>query len=238
MQFRTKVITTLATIGLLFSANTYAFFDSFYTPSSSVNFEPKAVNGLTYSELSGSKGELDPTVFNLGLKAYSCAAKRGVNNKPVLTIIDFSKPSNEPRMWVIDLAHKKVKYQELVAHGKNSGDLVPKHFSNSVNSLASSIGVYKTANTYFGKDGYSLRLQGLEPGFNSNAMRRAVVIHGADYVSQSEVRNYGTIGRSWGCPAVSKDMLKPTINTIKDGTVVFAYYPDHSWLRESSYLHC
>jgi hypothetical protein len=236
MQIRTKIITSLATIGLLFSVNSYAFFDSYYA-GSPINFEPQAVNGITYSELSGSKSDLDPNVFNLGLKAYSCAAKRGVGKKPVLTIIDYSKPSNEPRMWVIDLAHKKVKYQELVAHGKNSGDLVPKHFSNSVNSLASSIGVYKTANTYFGKDGYSLRLQGLEPGYNSNAMRRAVVIHGADYVSQNAAR-YGSIGRSWGCPAVSKDMIKPTINTIKDGTLVFAYYPDHSWLRESSYLHC
>jgi hypothetical protein len=236
MKLRSLILSAATMATMLVSANSYAFMDWLFGPG--INFNPKDVNGLTYDQLSGNKSQLDPQVFNLGLKAYSCANKRGLEDKPVLTIIDYSKPSSQPRMWVIDLAHKKVKYQELVAHGKNSGELVPTHFSNSSNSLESSIGVYKTAYTYTGKNGYSLRLQGLEQGYNSNAMSRAVVIHGADYVSQDMIQKYGEIGRSWGCPAVSKNMLKPTINTIKGGTLVFAYYPDRSWLRQSSFLHC
>lgn len=236
MKLRSLILSSATMTTLLVSANSYAFLDWLF--DSDANFNPKDVNGLTYDQLSGSKNQLDPQVFDLGVKAYTCANKRGLESKPVLTIIDYSKPSSQPRMWIIDLAHKKVKYEELVAHGKNSGELVPTHFSNSVNSLESSIGVYKTAYTYYGKDGYSLRLQGLEKGYNSNAMSRAVVIHGADYVSQDMIHKYGEIGRSWGCPAVSENMLKPTINTIKGGTLVFAYYPDRSWLKQSSFLHC
>ncbi|NNM58901.1 MAG: murein L,D-transpeptidase catalytic domain family protein [Legionellales bacterium] len=236
MSLRSSILTTITISSLLISGSSYAFMDWLF--GSSITLDSETMNGLKYEDLSGSKNKLDPSVFNLGLKAYSCATKRGYQTKPVFTIIDYSKPSSEPRMFIIDLAHKKVKYQELVAHGKNSGDLVPKHFSNSANSLESSIGLYKTAFTYYGKNGYSLRLQGLEAGYNTNAMSRAVVIHGADYVNEDLVRKYGEIGRSWGCPAVSKDMLKPTINSIKGGTLVFAYYPDRSWLRESSFLHC
>lgn len=233
---RSFILTIAAITGMLVSVNSYAFMDWLF--GSNIKFDPKMVNGLTYEQLSGSKDQLSPEVFNLGLKAYSCANKRGIEKKPMLTIIDYSKPSSQPRMWIIDLSRKKVKYQELVAHGQNSGDLIPDHFSNSENSLESSIGVYKTAFTYYGRDGYSLRLQGLEEGYNSNAMARAIVIHGADYVSPDRVRKTGVLGRSWGCPAVSKKMLKPTINNIKDGTLVFAYYPDRSWLHQSSFLHC
>lgn len=236
MRLRSTILVTIATAGFLISSSSYAFMDWMF--GSTINLDPKTLSGLTYDDLSGTKNQLDPGVFNLGLKAYSCASKRGYQTKPVFTIIDYSKPSSEPRMFVIDLAHKKVKYQELVAHGKNSGDLVPNRFSNTANSLESSIGLYKTAFTYYGKNGYSLRLQGLEEGYNTNAMSRAVVIHGADYVNQDLVQKYGEIGRSWGCPAVSKQMLKPTINSIKGGTLVFAYYPDRSWLRQSSFLHC
>lgn len=235
-KWRIFRLSLIIAAGLFVSTDSYAFLDFLFGPN--IDFDPKTVNSLTYAQLSGSKNTLDPQVFNIGLKAYSCANKKGLGNKSILTIIDYSKPSSQPRMWVIDLARKKVKYQELVAHGKNSGELVPTHFSNSINSLQSSIGVYKTAVTYYGKDGYSLRLQGLEKGYNNNAMSRAVVVHGADYVSQDMIHRYGEIGRSWGCPAVSQNMLKPTINTIKGGTLVVAYYPDHSWLKESSFLHC
>ncbi len=236
MQFKKIGLLAIASVGLMASANSYAFWglDDLVGSSSSGKFDTKTVNTLTYDKLAGNKSQLNPKVFDLGMKAYTCASKRGVAQKPVLTIIDYSKPSSQPRMWVIDLAKKKVKYQQHVAHGKNSGDLYAKHFSNKSNSLASSLGVYQTASTYNGKNGYSLRLQGLEPGFNNNAMSRAVVIHGANYVDDRS----GRVGRSWGCPAVSKKMLKPTINTIKGGSLVFAYYPDSSWLRRSSYLHC
>lgn len=237
MLLRSILYTILTIFSLTFASNSYAFWlTDMFSPMPT--FNQQSLNGLTFSQLSGNKSNLDPKVFNLGLTAYGCANKRGIEDKPILTIIDYSKPSSEPRMWVIDLARKKVKYQELVAHGKNSGELVPTHFSNSPNSLESSIGVYKTAYTYYGKNGYSIRLQGLEKGYNSNAMSRAVVIHGANYVSEDMVHKYGELGKSWGCPAVSKKMLAPTINTIKGGTLVFAYYPDHSWLRSSSFLHC
>jgi hypothetical protein len=141
-------------------------------------------------------------------------------------------------MWVIDLKTATVKFNTLVAHGKNSGYINTTNFSNIPQSKASSIGLFKTKNTYTGHNGYSLRLEGLEPGFNDHAESRSVVIHGAGYVNDNFVKRYHYLGRSWGCPALSKVVSTPIINEIKEGTLVFSYYPVKPWVEKSTFLHC
>jgi hypothetical protein len=180
---------------------------------------------------------LNPEVLRLGFTAYLKAKARGLVKKQILTIIDYSKPSSEPRLIVLDLQRNNVMYQLHVAHGKTSGGKVATYFSNRPNSLASSLGVFLTGQTYQGKHGYSLRLNGLERGFNDNALSRAIVVHGSNYVSENiDYSRYGRIGRSWGCPAVSANVSGRLINLIKDGSVIFAYYPDQRWLSHSSFL--
>jgi len=187
--------------------------------------------------LSHKAVNLNPEVLRLGFSAYLKAKARGLVKKPILTIIDYSKPSTEPRLIVLDLQHNDVMYQLHVAHGKTSGGNVATYFSNRPNSLASSLGVFLTGQTYQGKHGYSLRLNGLERGFNDNALSRAIVVHGSQYVSENiDYSRYGRIGRSWGCPAVSANVSGRLINLIKDGSLIFAYYPDKRWLSHSSFL--
>lgn len=172
-----------------------------------------------------------------GLTAYIKARQSGTSQKQVLTIIDYSKPSTKRRLWVIDVKNEKVLFNTWVSHGKNSGEVNATSFSNQPGSLKSSFGVFKTTSeTYMGHNGYSLRLKGLEQGINDKAYERAIVIHGAWYATEEVAQRYGTLGRSWGCPAISKEIAKPLINTIKDGTVVVAYYPNQKWLRNSTFL--
>jgi len=181
---------------------------------------------------------LKPEVLKLALDAYVCARQKGLDKQQILTVIDYSLPSYMKRLWVIDLQQKKVLFYTLVAHGRGSGDVSPTVFSNRPQSLASSIGLFETANPYQGHFGLALRLKGLEKDFNDNALRRAIVIHSAWYVSEAFDEKYGRLGRSWGCPALNESVIKPVINTIKNGTLVFAYYPDPNWLKQSTYLHC
>lgn len=179
---------------------------------------------------------IDDKVLRLGLTAYLNARKKGYAGKQVLTVIDYSKPSSEKRFWVFDLRSNKTLFNTWVSHGKNSGNVTATSFSNSPGSLKSSLGVFLTDETYNGKNGYSLRLRGLERGVNDSAYSRAIVIHGAAYANGANIGNYGRIGRSWGCPAVGSSISKPIINTIKQRSVVFAYYPDRKWLSRSSFL--
>jgi hypothetical protein len=182
-------------------------------------------------------GNIDPKVLKLSLTAYLQARRRGMDNKELLTIIDYSKPSTERRLWVVDLRRAKVLFNTWVTHGKNSGKLSATSFSNQPGSLKSSIGVFLTTReAYVGGNGYSLRLQGLERGINDNAYRRDIVFHGAWYAAGDIARKYGFLGRSWGCPAVNEETAKPLIDTIKDNTLVVAYYPDRHWLRSSTFL--
>ncbi|KJV25169.1 murein L,D-transpeptidase catalytic domain family protein [Luteibacter yeojuensis] len=180
----------------------------------------------------------DPKVIGLAVQAAECAQSQGGPQSSRLAVIDYSKPSSQPRLWVFDTVNRKLLFQELVAHGKNSGDADSTRFSNAENSLASSIGLFRTSDTYMGKNGYSLRMTGLEPGVNSNALARAIVIHGAAYVSETMARVAGRIGRSWGCPAVSTAVAHKLIDALKGGQMVFSYYPDKKWLSSSSYLKC
>lgn len=182
---------------------------------------------------------LRPEVFELALSAARCAEARGVVRRPdILTVIDYSLPSSQKRMWVLDLAEREVLFHELVSHGKASGNLRTTSFSNVSMSLMSNLGLMTTAETYYGKNGYSLRMDGHEPGFNDLARERAIVIHGADYVSPEFVRQTGRLGRSWGCPAVETGVARELIDTIQGGSVVFGYYPDQGWLGSSPLLAC
>ncbi len=179
---------------------------------------------------------LDPTVLKIGLTAYLKARAQGLDQKQLLTVIDYSKPSNERRLWVIDVKNTKVLFNTWVAHGKNSGGLRATHFSNDAHSLESSLGVFVKESSYLGGHGYSMRIQGLEHGINDNVYHRDVVFHGAWYAGADVAKSRGMLGRSWGCMAVGEDTIQPLINTIKNNTVVVAYYPDKQWLKKSSFL--
>lgn len=180
--------------------------------------------------------ELDHKVFELAARAHARAKARGEVKGDVVTVIDYSKSSREKRFFVVDLKSKKTLFSELVSHGKNSGYDVPNDFSNVEGSLKSSIGLFVTDVTYEGKHGYSLKLRGLDRGFNDKAEERAIVIHGADYVNLDFAKKHQRLGRSWGCPALAPEVAKKVIDVIKNGTAVFAYYPDKKLLRESPYL--
>lgn len=171
----------------------------------------------------------------LALTAYTCAS----HNDPgkLLTVIDYSKASRDKRLWVFDLNARKLLFEEWVAHGKNSGADVPSTFSNAPNSYQSSIGLYETGQTYSGKHGRSLRLQGLEPGFNDNSMSRAIVMHAAAYADPKVVPGLGRLGRSQGCPAVRPAIAGKLIDTLQRGSYVFAYYPQQDWLKKSHFLN-
>jgi hypothetical protein len=176
-------------------------------------------------------------VLRLALDATVCAEERGlVKRRDLLTVIDYSLPSTQPRLFTFDLNAKKLLFRELVAHGKNSGGDRPSFFSNSPGSLATSLGLFVTADPYIGGNGYSLRLKGLEEGINDMAWDRAVVMHGASYVSRAAIAALGRLGRSWGCPAVRPEVAKKMIDTIRGGSPVFAYYPEKSWLSNSRFL--
>lgn len=179
---------------------------------------------------------LDTEVLRLSLTAYSKARSQGYDAQQLLTIVDYSKPSTERRLWVVDLKNNKVLFNTWVSHGKNSGELNSNSFSNQNRSLKSSLGVFVTAETYGGHNGLSLRMRGLERGINDNAYSRAIVFHGADYANGDIAKQFGRLGRSWGCLAVGRDVIQPLINTIKNNTVVVAYYPDQNWLHHSAYL--
>ncbi|MGV3585425.1 MAG: murein L,D-transpeptidase catalytic domain family protein [Adhaeribacter sp.] len=141
--------------------------------------------------------------------------------KSILTIVDFSKSSRQKRLWIIDLKNEKLLYHTLVAHGQGSGSEMATVFSNKLNSHQSSLGFYVTGNTYFGKHGLSLKLHGMDAGFNSNAYQRAIVVHGADYVSNNFIKKQGRLGRSHGCPAVPEELNNEIINVIKNQTVLY-----------------
>lgn len=180
---------------------------------------------------------LDPRVVAMAQDAAARAMSHGLAKDPrTLTVIDYSLPSTEKRLWVFDLETRELLFHELVAHGKNTGDNRATRFSNTMNSKQTSLGLFVTANTYVGSNGYSLRMNGLDRGFNDRAMDRAIVIHGAPYVSEAFARAQGRIGRSWGCPALDQKVSRQVIDTIKGGGLVFAYYPQGDFLTGAPML--
>ncbi len=179
-----------------------------------------------------------PTLaLQAGLQAYQYAEQHHQVKQPYLAIADMAQPSSEKRLWVFDMRAHKLVQHDLVAHGKTSGVLYAKHFSNEQNSDATSIGVYETSQSFVGNDGLSLRLKGLEPGFNANAYQRDIVFHGASYVSKAFVKQYHRLGRSWGCPAVSLSKIKSLVHLLHNGALLMIYYPQKAWLQHSKFLH-
>jgi hypothetical protein len=177
-------------------------------------------------------------VLDLALEAQACGRALGLFSRPLLSVIDYSLPSQERRLWVLDLARRRVLFHEWVAHGRASGLDRAEHFSNETGSRQSSLGLFRAQETYEGRHGHSLRLDGLEPGVNDRARERALVVHGADYVSEPFLTEHGRLGRSWGCPAVAQEVHRPLIDAIAGGSALVAYYPDSEWLARSPFLRC
>lgn len=185
-----------------------------------------------YKDL-GIENKLEYSIFLKAIQGYNRIEDKKAG---YITIIDFSKPSNEERFFVIDLENKKVDFSTYVTHGKNSGLGTAVKFSNNPNSYQSSLGFYLTKNTYEGSNGYSLRLLGLEPGINSNAMDRNIVVHGADYATKEFMDKYGFLGRSLGCPAIPEEISKEVIDYIKGGTVLYINGNDETYYAKSKYV--
>ncbi|MDQ3283802.1 MAG: murein L,D-transpeptidase catalytic domain family protein [Acidobacteriota bacterium] len=220
----------IATAVLLFS------FASHVRADEAAPCEATAPESLVSSLLNQAPG-LKADVLRLAIRATRCASQRGlVKRKDLLTVIDYSLPSDKPRLFVFDMGEKKLLFRELVAHGKMSGGNLASFFSNSPGSLATSLGLFVTADTYIGGNGYSLRLRGLEEGVNDMAWDRAIVMHGASYVSRAAIAALGRLGRSWGCPAVRAEVARKIIDTVKGGSPIFAYYPDKNWLTQSAFF--
>jgi hypothetical protein len=197
-----------------------------------------AVTTASGGRIDVASAGIAPDVLRLALGAVTCATRLGDIKAPsTLTVIDYSLPSVEQRLWVFDLSDGSLLFRELVAHGRNTGENMATRFSDLMNSRQSSIGMFVTADTYVGNNGYSLRLDGLERGFNANARERAIVMHGAPYVDATLAATQGRIGRSWGCPALREAVARPVIDTIRGGGVVFSYYPDSNWLKNSRFLN-
>jgi hypothetical protein len=173
-------------------------------------------------------GGINRQAFSTALEAAEAAVSRGdVVNPSTLTIIDFNRPSTQKRLWVFDLRSHALLFDELVSHGRGSGQAMATAFSNEPDSNKSSLGLFRTAEAYFGKHGLSLRLDGLERGINDRARERAIVIHGATYVSATIARAQGYLGRSLGCPAVRPEIARALIETVKNGSLLFAYGPSY-----------
>ncbi len=196
--------------------------------------------GHDVAALAGEAG-IDADVLDAAMRARTCALENGALNPKradLLTVIDYSLPSTERRLWVLDLDAGEVRFHERVAHGKHTGANRAREFSNESGSLKSSLGVFRTDETYEGKHGYSLRLDGLEPGINDNARDRAIVIHAAHYATAEFAAAHGRLGRSWGCPALDPEVSADVIDAIHGGTLLVAYYPDPDWLDGSRFLAC
>ncbi|HQW69265.1 MAG TPA: murein L,D-transpeptidase catalytic domain family protein [Flavobacterium sp.] len=200
------------------------------TPSESV--KPAVSRFVSvYNELN-SNSFASPSFesFSIALEGFYKLKRNGQVTKDILTLIDFSMSSNSKRLWVIDLTTNKVLFNSLVAHGKNTGEEFASYFSNKAESFQSSLGFYATAEVYNGKHGMSLKLDGLQKGLNDKARERAVVVHGADYVSENFIKNHKRLGRSQGCPALPVELNEKIINVIKDKSCLFIYHPSKSSL--------
>jgi hypothetical protein len=202
-------------------------------------YEPEAFDAQLLARLSATAPDLRRDVLELALRARECAVAYGdIQGESRLAVIDYSLPSTRERMWVFDLAGERLLYREHVAHGRNSGENMTTSFSNVDGSHQSSLGLFRTAETYVGGNGYSMRMDGLEPGVNDNARDRLIVMHGAPYVNPAQAARQGRLGRSYGCPAVRSAVAREVIDILKDGQLLFAYYPQQDWLAGSKFLEC
>lgn len=230
---------------------TFLFSSFCFAESEIIPFESTIPNTITINDtvnevslnkindmLQSVPNKLSSEAIERALIALKCADDQGVAHNNILTIIDYSLPSNVKRLWVFDLMNYKLLFNTYVSHGVKTGALLSTYFSNEMNSKESSIGVYDTENSYFGRDGLSLKLDGLDKGFNDNAYHRFIVMHGAWYVEESFIKKYGRPGRSWGCPAIPLSLVEPIINTIKDNSIFVINYPNMNWISKSKFLNC
>jgi len=181
---------------------------------------------------------LNPQALEHALAAMQCAVNHGAAPARRLAVIDYSLPSSQQRLWLFDLQRKRVLLHDFVAHGRESGENFAERFSNVLGSHQTSLGLFRTAESYSGKHGYSLRMDGLEPGINDLARERAIVIHGAGYVHPRWVQKHGRIGRSLGCPAVRPEVARMVVDQLKGGQFLFAWHADQRWLQRSAALDC
>ena len=197
----------------------------------------EAASDLLFDSLQLDDLGLSRDVMQLAYKGHQNLVDKGVlSNEDIIAIADFSQSSSKKRLYIIDAKNYRVLVNTYVAHGKNSGLSYAERFSNRVESLQSSLGFYVTKNTYFGKHGLSLKLEGLEKGFNDNAETRAVVMHGADYIGDNRAGS-AYMGRSFGCPAVPQAQSEKIINMLKNGTCLFIYHPTQKYLNASTILN-
>jgi hypothetical protein len=221
--------TLLALLGLALAGPALA------APSrSNASAVPGDPRGSRTAELLAAAPGLDPVVLDLALEAYDWARVEDPRaDGERLAVIDYSLPSTARRLWVFDVARRELVFHELVAHGIGTGDNLATRFSNVEGTRASSLGIFRTGDTYQGRNGYSLRLHGLEPGVNDQALARTIVMHGAWYVSAAQAKQFGRLGRSWGCPAVRSEMAKPIIDFLREGNLLFVFSPQPDWLRRA-----
>lgn len=218
------------------SSSTVAAADS---GGANATFQQPVAQPTLLQRLVKAAPKADPEVLALALEARTCAGRTGTGAEATrLAVIDYSKPSTERRLWVFDLRNANLLYDEYVAHGRGSGENMATSFSNTDGSHQTSLGLFTTAETYMGGNGYSLRMDGHEPGWNDNARNRLIVMHGAPYVNPLQARVQGRLGRSYGCPAVRPEVAKPMIDTLKQGQLVFAYAKNDKWLKGSRFLGC
>ena len=182
--------------------------------------------------------KIRPQVIQDILTTLSCTQEYHVEYNPILSVIDYSLPSNQKRLWIFDLEKNRLLFHTYVSHGLRSGFALSTYFSNKYNSKTSSIGVYVTSKAYYGREGLSLQLEGIDSGFNDNATNRSIVMHGGWYMDETFIHKYGRAGRSWGCPAVPIDLAPKIIRTIQDRSLLVIYYPNTHWLAKSKFLNC
>jgi hypothetical protein len=205
--------------------------------SSSETPENNSVHFSMFQRLQLPDLGLSFEAFDMAMRGYDQLLCKGMlPNEGILTIVDFSLPSTQKRLFVLDMQKQQLLFHTYVAHGMKSGKLFAKVFSNKPESNCSSLGFYRTADTYQGKHGYSLNLEGLERGINDKAADRAIVVHGADYVSEATIREQGFLGRSWGCPALPAKLTKPIIEKIKNGSCLFIYARQKQYSKKSRLL--
>lgn len=201
---------------------------------SKLNYAEEMYTSLSFENMNILKAD----VFYKAFTGFNNLKKAGKlpEEAHLLTVCDFSLSSTVKRLWVIDLNEHKILFNSLVAHGKNTGEEFAQKFSNTESSYQSSLGFYVTESTYNGSNGYSLKLLGMDSGYNDAALQRAIVMHGADYVSEDFIKSQKRIGRSWGCPAVPRALAEPIINSIKGKNCLFIFYPDEQYLSTSQWL--
>ena len=232
----TKSIFSKVAVIVALAVTTFMFLSVSLPPAEVTKATEQTEVPYVYTQLHLNELGLSESTFQLALNGWKKLKMSGTVSKNIISICDFSQSSTKKRLYIIDLVNGKLLFNTLVAHGKNTGDEFARFFSNEPSSYKSSLGFYTTKETYLGEHGLSLKLKGDEPGFNDKAEERSIVMHGADYVCTNFIDQFGRLGRSFGCPSVPVEFHQQIINTIKEGSCLFVYYPDKKYLAASALL--